>query len=125
MWFAMNIIYAFCVTLSKASVVLFYTRIFSVHLGYLRALQAVGFAVAANGVVMLVGFSFIDLSAGSQILMIPLKTIDGKAFMVATCVMNLVLDVVILVIPQFSVWKLKLSQKRRIALSLVFLLGGM
>ncbi|KAH7303060.1 hypothetical protein B0I35DRAFT_447289 [Stachybotrys elegans] len=39
-------------------------------------------------------------------------------------VINLVLEIILLAIPQTRVWKLQLSKKNKIAVSLVFLLGG-
>lgn len=55
----------------------------------------------------------------------PHTTIQKVPFYISIGTANLLSDVVILAIPQSRVWKLQQTLRKRISLSLVFLLGGL
>jgi len=52
-------------------------------------------------------------------------TFNDRAFWTTMAVINIVLDVMILGIAQFKVWKLRMSARRKLLISLVFLLGAL
>jgi hypothetical protein len=56
---------------------------------------------------------------------IPHTTIDKLPFYIVIGVANLLLDIVILSMPQTIVWKIHQSLKTRISIAAVFLLGGL
>lgn len=58
-------------------------------------------------------------------LWLPHTSINNKMFWLAMAIINILLDVVILCLPQARIWKLHLSRKRRILVSLLFMLGGL
>lgn len=121
---ANNVIYHVSIMLSKASVLFFYSCIFSVDVVVLRFMQVLGAVLVANCLAAVCGLIFSNSPVeGQWNLSMASTSIDAKPFWITMGVVNLVLDVVILAIPQSRVWKLKLSRQRKIALSLVFLLG--
>ncbi|PHH91883.1 hypothetical protein CDD83_9904 [Cordyceps sp. RAO-2017] len=122
---ANNVIYNFAVLLSRLSILFFYGRIFSIEPVVIRALQVLGFVIVAGCIAAAAGFIFSNSPvAGQWNLDIDSTTINLKAFWVSRGILNIVVDVIILAIPQFIVWKLRLSPGRRVAVSFVFLLGS-
>ncbi|KAH7400553.1 serine hydrolase-domain-containing protein [Phaeosphaeria sp. MPI-PUGE-AT-0046c] len=123
---ANNVIYNASITMSKASVLLFYRRIFYVDRWLalsinITAFVLVGYFFAAAG-----GLIFSNKPiVGQWDLAVPSKSINNRAFWLAMAIVNISLDVIILALPQARVWRLQLSRTRRILVSLVFLLGGL
>ncbi|UNI19408.1 hypothetical protein JDV02_005592 [Purpureocillium takamizusanense] len=111
--------------LSKLSILCFYHRIFSIDNTVKRFMKAVGLVVIANCVAAMGGLIFANSPVeGQWNLSITSTTINNKAFWVTIGIVNLVLDMVVLAIPQSRVWKLQLSRQRKLGVSFVFLLGG-
>ena len=52
-------------------------------------------------------------------------SIKEKPFDITMSIINIVMDIVILAIPQSRVWKLQMTLRRKIMISLLFLLGGL
>ncbi len=123
---ANNVLYNASVTLSKAAVLLLYRRIFTVDRSLLLWTRAVGglligyFLSAECGLI----FAYSPVEAQWKI-WLPHTSINNKMFWLAMGIINIVLDVVILCLPQARVWKLHLSTNRKILVSLVFMLGGL
>ncbi|KAF7442273.1 hypothetical protein A1F97_04541 [Pyrenophora tritici-repentis] len=123
---ANNVIYNASITLSKASVLLFYRRMFSVDRRLaisvnITAFILVGYFFAAAG-----GLIFSNNPiVGQWNLAVPSTSINNRAFWLAMAIVNISLDVIILALPQARVWTLQLSRTRKILISLVFLLGGL
>ena len=117
--------YVGSVTLSKVSILLFYQRIFQIRKPFRIASWIVGFLVfgffASNEFGLI--FSFSPVEAQWKV-WLPNTTIQIKQFWLATGIINVLLDVIILCLPQPLVWKLKMGWKQRILLSGVFCLGG-
>ncbi|KAK1140232.1 hypothetical protein N8T08_010529 [Aspergillus melleus] len=120
-----NMMYVGSVTLSKVSILLFYQRIFQIRKPFRIASWIVGFLVfgffASNEFGLI--FSFSPVEAQWKV-WLPNTTIQIKQFWLATGIINVLLDVIILCLPQPLVWKLKMGWKQRILLSGVFCLGG-
>lgn len=51
--------------------------------------------------------------------------IDMKAFLLSTAIMNLCTDIAILILPISVVWKLQIKKSQKVAISGIFLLGGL
>ena len=56
---------------------------------------------------------------------IPHTTMNNKNFWLAMAIINILLDVIILCLPQAGVWRLHQSTYRKVLVSLVFMLGGL
>lgn len=54
---------------------------------------------------------------------LPGKCIDRKALDICTATFNLILDIVILILPQRVIWKLQMTTSRKVGISLVFSIG--
>lgn len=112
--------------LSKASVLFFYHRIFSIDRTVERFMKVLGVILVANCFTAAGGLIFSNSPVeGQWNLSIPSTSINSKPFWTVMGVFNLILDITILAIPQSRVWKLQLSRKRKIGISLVFLLGAL
>ncbi|KAI0427501.1 hypothetical protein F5Y09DRAFT_316026 [Xylaria sp. FL1042] len=56
---------------------------------------------------------------------IPGHCLDTQILALTTAIVNLVLDVVILILPQRTIWKLQMSWKKRLSVSIVFIVGAL
>lgn len=56
---------------------------------------------------------------------LPGKCFNTKAFFVTNASLNLASDIVILALPQSSIWGLQMSRRKKIGVSLVFAIGVM
>ena len=123
---ANNVLYNASVTLSKASVLLLYCRIFTVDRSLLIWTRVVGgivmgyFLAAEFGLV----FAYSPVEAQWKV-WIPHTSINNKKFWLAMAIVNILLDVIILCLPQARVWRLHLSIHRKVLVSMVFMLGGL
>ncbi|KAG8162083.1 hypothetical protein KVR01_007848 [Diaporthe batatas] len=119
-------LYSTSVALSKASLLFFYSRIFSVDKTLLLSFRVIGFMVF--GYCMAADFGAIlskHLSEAEWNVTHRHTSIDDMAFWISTAVINICLDVVILAIPQIKVRKLHMSRRRMMAVQGVFLLGAL
>lgn len=90
------------------------------------AIKVVGFLVFgfwASAVFGLI-FAFNPVQAQWKF-WLPSTSINNKALWLAEGTINIVLDVIILAMPQTSVWNLQQTKRRKILLSMLFLLGGL
>ncbi|KAK1139089.1 hypothetical protein N8T08_001275 [Aspergillus melleus] len=116
----------FTVTPAKISVLLFYVRIFNTFKFRMFA-YAVGFIVLGHGI----GVFFAAIFQCSPIAYTWDKTIQGgtcfdqQAFYRYVSPPNILFDVLILVMPLPFVWKLHTWMGQKLALTGVFLLGGL
>ncbi|KAK6858405.1 hypothetical protein PG995_006104 [Apiospora arundinis] len=122
---AVTVVYNVSLVFSKLSVLYLYQRIFSIERNLFIWIQVMkGFLVAyllaaAGGLIFTTNPVYAQWKYW-----IPHTTIDKLPFYITIGTANLLSDVVILAIPQSRVWKLQQSLKKRLSLSLVFLLGG-
>lgn len=118
-------LYNASITLSKASVLFFYSRIFSPDRKALILLRVVGFLLFGFCMAAIFGLIFADHPVQAQWnILEPHTSIKNKSFWIAMASINIGLDVTILAIPQAKVRQLQMSRKRKILLQGVFLLGG-
>ncbi|PLB54710.1 hypothetical protein P170DRAFT_346861 [Aspergillus steynii IBT 23096] len=122
---ANNVIYNVSVGLSKISILLFYQRIFAINKAFLFCTWVtVGLSVGAC-MAAIFGLIFSSNPVQAQWkFWLPHTTINNKSFWIAMGIVNILLDVTVLALPQPMVWRLHQTRQRRILLSLVFSLGG-
>ncbi|KAI1486254.1 hypothetical protein F5X96DRAFT_256361 [Biscogniauxia mediterranea] len=122
---ANTVLYNASITLSKLSVLFLYHRIFSIENWLYKWILVMGGLLAGYFLAAAFGLIFSTSPVEAQWkFWLPHTTIDRKPFWLTMGVANLLFDIIILCIPQSRVWKLQQSRKRRILISLVFLLGG-
>ncbi|GKZ26523.1 hypothetical protein AbraIFM66951_002759 [Aspergillus brasiliensis] len=111
--------------LAKLSVLLFYRRIFAINRAFSIATWILGAIVVGWFISTACGLIFASHPVvGEWQPWVAHSHIAYKPFWITYGVLNLVLDIVILALPQLLVWKLNLSKARKRQLSLVFLLGA-
>ena len=124
--FIFEIVYCFCVAITKFSILLLYRRIFRldsfkkwlVGVAIFVFLWAVSTIFAAIFQCMPIRLAWQkDLGHG--------KCVDLAALVVSTGVLNMLTDIIILIIPMPIVWSLKISNRQKVAVSAIFLLGGL
>ncbi|KAF2234164.1 hypothetical protein EV356DRAFT_172994 [Viridothelium virens] len=118
--------YTFAIALPKISALIMYSRIFPV-----RSLQIwkwtlgsifTGYVIAGL-VTNMLELSPLEAQRGSWA---PhFTSIQEKPFDIIMSIINIVLDIVILAIPQTRIWKLQMTARRKILISLLFLLWGL
>lgn len=119
-------LYNASVALSKASLLFFYSRIFSVDKTLLLIFRIVGFIVFGYCMAADFGLIFAKHPVEAQWNVTqPHTSINDMAFWISMAVINICLDITILAIPQIKVRKLHMSRRRRMAVQGVFLLGAL
>ncbi|KAI9652977.1 MAG: hypothetical protein M1831_006306 [Alyxoria varia] len=123
---ATNVLYTASISLSKISILLLYRRLFYIVDSFCACTWVVGGFVVAFFFASTFGlvFSFSPVEAQWKF-WLPHSTINLKRFWLSMSIVNLLLDVVVLSMPQARVWKLRQTMKRKMSLSAVFLLGGL
>ncbi|OQD61583.1 hypothetical protein PENPOL_c016G06858 [Penicillium polonicum] len=120
-----TVVYNISITFSKASVLFLYERIFSIDRRLRLWIRIMMFILVAYLLSASFGLIFTTNPVQAQWdYWIPHTTIDKLPFYIVIGVANLLLDIVILSIPQTIVWKIHQSLKRRISIAAVFMLGG-
>ncbi|KAF2152254.1 hypothetical protein K461DRAFT_278465 [Myriangium duriaei CBS 260.36] len=122
--FASNLLYNVSLTLSKMSVLLLYRRIFTVR-SFEIMFWIVTSIVLSEFFVSEFGLIFATKPIEAQWkFWLPHTSIDNKKFWLATAIINILLDVIILAMPQTRVWKLHQKKKSKLLLSVIFLMGA-
>lgn len=123
---AINVLYNLSVAGSKASIVLFYRRIFSADRQFLIFMRIMGVLIVCNCLAAVLGLIFSDNPVQAQWNVgMPYTSINDRAFWTVMAVVNILLDIMILGIALMKVWKLHMSQRRKLFISSVFLLGAL
>ncbi|KAI1090834.1 hypothetical protein F5B19DRAFT_484235 [Rostrohypoxylon terebratum] len=119
-----KVLYNLSVSSSRLSIILFYRRIFSVDDHFLLFMRIMLFLIIGEFLVSVFGLIFSTNPVQGQFdPTIPHTTIHQIPFYIAAAVINFLIDAAVLVYAQVGVWKLQLDTKRRILLSVVFLIG--
>lgn len=117
--------YAPAIATSKFSVLLFYNRIFSIR-SFRMALYAIGTTVIMWWIAMQFTVIFectpIDFTWTPKG---PGHCISLDKFFLGQAIPNIATDIVLLSIPIPMIWKLQLPHSQKVALSGVFLTGGL
>jgi len=127
LFLANALIYCGSTTFAKFSVLHFYGRIFSVD-QRLRIVMKVVYGLTLSYLIIAVFgmvFSTNPIEAQWKFWMPKNSSINTFDFYLALAIMNIILDALILAIPQAMVWKLQMSTRRKILVSLVFMLGAL
>ncbi len=119
--------YSLTITIVKLSILLLYRRIFITQ-GFQRTTIYVGLICLAWFFIAI----FVDLFQCSPFkaafdveLLFTDQCIDLQAFYWGITAANLALDVILLYLPLHMVWGLQLPKRHKIALSGIFMLGGL
>ncbi|CRG87521.1 hypothetical protein PISL3812_04539 [Talaromyces islandicus] len=122
---AVTVVYNISLTFSKASVLFLYERIFFVSDRLRIWIRITMFILVAYLLSASFGLIFTTNPVQAQWkYWIPHTTIHKLPFYIVIGVANLLLDIVILSMPQAIVWKLHQSLQKRISIAAVFMLGG-
>lgn len=120
-----NVFFQACVSLNKISILLLYRRLFAVNKPFYTLLYALCGVIGAYFLVAIFGIIFAYNPVHAQWMQwIPHTNIDFKQFLLSIGIVNALLDIIVLLVPQRSVWSLQLTWQRRLLVSLVFMLGG-
>ncbi|PHH64522.1 hypothetical protein CDD81_4301 [Ophiocordyceps australis] len=122
---SVTLVYNISLTFSKASCLFLYERIFYINRRVRLCTRVIMVVLAAYLLSASFGLIFTTNPVQAQWkYWIPHTTIDKLPFYIVIGVANLVLDIVILIMPQTIVWKLHQSLKKRISIAAVFMLGA-
>jgi len=125
--FAVEIIYPLIVSATKTSFLLFYIRIFGIH----RCFKRTAYTIQALVVIWCIGDILVEILQCNPVsynfIWSPQDRhcIAIKIPFLITAIPNTLLDFVILILPMTVIWTIQLSLRRKIAISAVFLIGGL
>ncbi|ESZ89959.1 hypothetical protein SBOR_9649 [Sclerotinia borealis F-4128] len=123
---ASNVLYNMLVNASKASILLFYRRIFSVDRQYLVFMRFMAVIIPLNCLAAVCGLIFSTNPVRAQWNVgMPHSSMNDRLFWTIMAVVNILLDILILGIALVKVWNLHMSWRRKAITSTVFLLGGL
>lgn len=123
---ASDILYNSSVAGSKASIVFFYRRIFSVDHQFLRCIHIIGVVIVGSVLASVFGGIFLDNPVETQWYVgKPYTSVNARAFWTIVAVANIFMDTMILGIALVKVWKLRMSRRRKLFMSSVFFLGAL
>lgn len=126
---AFEFVYSITITTVKLSVLFFYHRMFPNSATNLKFKVGL-YSLAAVSVVLGLG-TFIacvfecDLTSLYWDRTSYGLCIDMKAFLLSTAILNLFTDIAILILPISVVWKLQIKKSQKVAITGIFLLGGL
>ncbi len=119
------LIYILCITVVKVSILLFYRRLFDTD-RFKRTSAAVVAFVVAYCLTFMIGTIF----QCTPVRYMWVKSIDGHCmntpvFLLVGSILNILTDIVIVILPIPIVWSLQVTRQQKMALSGIFLLGGL
>ena len=124
--FAYEFLYGTSILTIKLSVLSLYRRIFSVPKFKLAANIVQGVVIAWWIAVILVSiFSCNPINGFWDKLYTKSKCINTEHFFIGNAVPNIATDIVILILPLREIWHLNTQRHQKVALSFIFLLGGL
>ena len=124
--YVFNPLYTNIIPLVKISILLLYKRLFPLHRVHQILYVLIGILACFE-----ISTTFVDIFNCHPIAASWDKTIPNSHCVVpqtlymATAGINLATDIIILVLPMPLVWRLRLSTKRKIAVSCIFVLGSL
>lgn len=126
---AFEFVYSITITTVKLSVLLFYHRVFpnsATTLKFKFGLYTLAGLSVILGLGTFIGCVFeCDLTDLYWDRTSYGLCINLKAFLLSTAILNLFTDILILILPISVVWKLQVSKSHKVAVSGMFLLGGL
>ena len=119
--------YSLTIAMAKASILLLYRRIFSTP-NFKRSTQVIGAIIIAWSVAAILCFIFQCHPVSGMwnpAAMFTNKCIDLRAYYAGIAGANVCLDVVVLCMPLYTIWHLKLKASQKLMLFGIFALGGL
>lgn len=127
--YASEIHYPITMAIIKTSILLFYLRLFGVRKWFRRVLYVTESVVVCWCVATVFAAIFRCSPVRYGLLPVTKQTIshcdDIDAYLLATSVLNVVVEFWILLLPLSIVWTLELPNKQKLAVSCMFLLGAL
>ncbi|MCJ1422834.1 hypothetical protein MMC29_000714 [Sticta canariensis] len=123
--FAYELIYASAILTIKLCILSFYRRIFAVAEFKILSSIVVAVVIAWWIAVVLVSIFSCHPINGFWDATVKPRCINTEAFFVGNAVPNIVTDIIILLLPIRMIWRLRVSKDQKLALSFVFMLGGL
>lgn len=120
---AYAIIYTFCISFIKLSVLFFYLRVFVNDRFRVVTFSIIGVVTAWTCANVLLLFLICRPFAANYDLSIEGQCGDRPTAFIAIGAFNIITDVVILVLPIPTIWSLRAQKKWKIGLTAIFLLG--
>lgn len=122
-----QITYCIAITLVKISILLLYRSIFPwqhfIYATYVVGACAVAWGIACTLVSI---FSCIPVQAFWNTTITDARCIDTRSFYLGNCIPNIVIDIMILSLPMYEIYKLQMMQlKTKIVVACMFALGGL
>ena len=123
--YAYNILNVCCYPLIKISILLLYQRIFVI-----RLFQRITWGCVAFVAMIWISNTLVAIFACTPVRgfydsSVQAKCINSVQFYWASAVLNVITDFTILVLPMPVVWKLDMTSKRKVGVSLLFVVGGL
>lgn len=117
-------LYAVCIWLIKISALFLFARIFKHSIVFRRVLWTMGTCVTAWGVCTVI-IPWFNCTPVSKTLdpFGPGVCFDRMGWYLASAVINALLDLSILLLPLPVIWRLQMTQRRKIMVTIVFVLG--
>ena len=113
------------VTLIKISLLFLYWRTFAIK-QFRHALRIIGAIILANYIENVIGFIFQCIPVRKfWTPMLPGRCIDQSLFITLVSVFYMMTDFAIYIMPIPVIWHLQMTKRRKLELSVVFLLGGL
>ena len=123
--FGYDLVYNICLPTIKFSILLFYARIFPSR-RFRIALWITGSYVMAWFIWNFFGGIFLcDPPAKAWNSTLPGHCVDTVKVVLASAAVNISADVIILCLPMYTLWRLQVSRGQKVALTGIFLLGGL
>ena len=123
--FAYELIYASAILTIKLCILSFYRRIFAVAEFKILSSIVVAVVIAWWIAIVLVSIFSCHPINGFWDATVKPRCINTEAFFVGNAVPNIVTDIIILLLPIRMIWRLHVSRDQKLALSFVFMLGGL
>lgn len=124
---AAPLVYAPCCALTKITLCIFYSRLSPLR-GYQIAVWTTVFicAGAYTGIFFSLVFACKPIAASWDPLLFPIGVcINRGAIYIATAVIGVVTDVILIAIPIPTIWRLQMPRKQKIGLTVIFGIGSM
>ena len=113
------------VTLIKISLLLLYWRTFTIK-HFRWTIYALGAIILANAIESILGFMFQCIPIKKfWAPMLPGRCINQSLFITLASVFYMTTDFAIYIMPMPVIWHLQMTRRRKLELSVVFLLGGL
>jgi hypothetical protein len=124
--YANNICYAITLPMIKLSILATYRRLFFINKGF----QRVSVIVAALVVGWMISVTIVVIFtcnpiAGAWIRTINRTCINQTAFYYGNAILNVITDIILLVMPLPMIWKLNMSMRKKVNVTLLFILGSL